>query len=198
MNKTEIYKKKDAILNINNEVEQPKKQVEPKIIYPYPYKKGQKLYEKHFFEDIYKVNNINTHTGIIVLEKYEKYIKLIGDYLIDLTIKNTFIENDFSVYFFNNYLIDKYPLIKNGVEPKLIEFWDIKYSICDELHEIIDISYEVKYLKYVLKYISGTEAALNGTIDITNFTISTSQKDKDDYVIKYSSHKHYNDICTMY
>lgn len=51
MNKTEIYKKLDTILNINNEVEQPKKQVEPKIIYPY--KKGQKLYEKHFFEDIF-------------------------------------------------------------------------------------------------------------------------------------------------
>ena len=31
MNKTEIYKKLDTILNINNEVEQPKKQVEPKI-----------------------------------------------------------------------------------------------------------------------------------------------------------------------
>ena len=65
-----------------------------------------------------------------------------------------------------------------------------------EINTIINISYEVKYLKYVLKYISGTEAALNGTIDITNFTISTSQKDKDDYVIKYSSHKHYNDLCT--
>ena len=127
MNKLDVYKNVDTILNINNEVEQPKKQVEPKIINPYkkgqrlyerhffediykvninnevkqskkpvehkiiypiyPYKKGQKLYEKHFFEDIYKVNNINTHTGIIVLEIYEKYIKLIGDYLIDLTIK---------------------------------------------------------------------------------------------------------------
>ena len=194
MNKTEIYKKLDTILNINNEVEHPKKQVEPKIIYPY--KKGQKLYEKHFFEDIYKVNNINTHTGIIVLEKYEKYIKLIGDYLIDLTIKNTFIENDFSVYFFNNYLIYKYPLIKNKVEPKLIEFFDIDYYLCDDLHEIINIGYEVKCLKYILKYISGTEAALNGTIDITNFTVSKSQNNKNDYIIKYSSHKHYNDLYT--
>lgn len=71
MNKLDVYKNVDTILNVDNGNHE-----------TFLYKKCKKLYKNHFFEDIYEVNKINTHYGIQILEEYEKHIKVIGDYLI--------------------------------------------------------------------------------------------------------------------
>ena len=203
MNKTEIYDKVDTILNINNENYENDAN--------FPYKKGQKLYEKHFFEDIYECNNINTHYSIPILEEYEAYLKIIGDYLIQLINNNIYKEKEFNINFFDNYLSSNFKSsnfysdirvhrcsIRYHDDAKISYFWKPSYYKSIELCKTVkNIGYGKTGMKYILKYISGTPDALNGKIDIANFTVTESTYDIFDNVIKYSSNKHYKGIYTM-
>ena len=193
MNTSEIYNNIDTILNIDN-----------KKCKNFSYKKGQKLYETHFFEDLYKPNNINTHYGIDILEEYEAYITIIGNYLIQTIKSNIYNEKEFDTAFFDNYLSKNFKAnVYYGSRcyhetAKISNFWNYYNNKSEKLSEVVkNIGYTKEGMKYVLKYISGTEDALNGTIDITNFTVTESQYNEFDNVIKYSSNNNFTNIYTV-
>lgn len=68
---------------------------------------------KTIFLKIYEVNKINTHYGIQILEEYEKHIKVIGDYLIQIINNNIYKEKEFDINFFDNYLSNNFYTVVN-------------------------------------------------------------------------------------